>query len=187
MNKKLFLAAWLALASILPAKAQGVDPLNRLTALGYCQLSAASLVSVQPLANCVQASFTGVGSGTNLTISAVTGVIRIGATISGSGIPVGTTILSQTSGTTGFSGVYVTSAATTVNGATTTVGIPAGATYAALQASTAVVRFRDDGAGPTTSIGFPLNTAAPPMIYSGNLSALLFISTTGVLDVLFYR
>ena len=65
------------------------------------------------------ASFTGAGSGTNLTASAVTGVIEIGNVIAGSGIAPGTTILSQTSGTPGGAGVYVTSLSTTVAGATT--------------------------------------------------------------------
>lgn len=65
------------------------------------------------------ASFTGVGSGTNLTASAVTGVIEVGNIIAGSGIAPGTKILSQTSGTPGGAGVYVTSLSTTVNGATT--------------------------------------------------------------------
>lgn len=66
------------------------------------------------------ATFTGSGSGTNLTTSAVTGVIHIGATIAGTGVPVGTTIVSQTSGTTGAAGVYVTSGATTSSGASLT-------------------------------------------------------------------
>jgi hypothetical protein len=65
------------------------------------------------------ASFTGVGSGTNLTASAVTGVIGIGNTISGTGVPGGTTILSQTSGPIGGAGVYVTSGATTASGTIT--------------------------------------------------------------------
>lgn len=62
------------------------------------------------------ASFTGTGSGTNLTTTAVTGVIALGATLSGTGVTAGTTIVSQTSGTTGGAGVYVTSAATTSSG-----------------------------------------------------------------------
>jgi hypothetical protein len=60
-----------------------------------------------------QASFTGTGSGTNLTATAVTGTIYPGYLVSGTGVPVGTTIVSQTSGTTGGAGVYVTSASTT--------------------------------------------------------------------------
>lgn len=63
------------------------------------------------------ATFTGTGSGTNLTASAVTGTIHIGDVISGTGVPSGTTIASQTSGTTGGAGVYVTSGATTSSGA----------------------------------------------------------------------
>lgn len=63
------------------------------------------------------ATFTGTGSGTNLTASAVTGTIAVGETITGTGAPANTKILSQTSGTPGGAGVYVTSNATTSAGA----------------------------------------------------------------------
>jgi hypothetical protein len=66
------------------------------------------------------ATFTGTGSGTNMTASSVTGVIGIGNTITGTGVPGGTTIVSQTSGVTGGAGVYVTSASTTSSGAAIT-------------------------------------------------------------------
>ena len=66
------------------------------------------------------ATFTATGSGTNLTVSSVTGLISIGDEISGTGVTAGTTIVSQTSGTTGGAGVYVTSAATTSSAATVT-------------------------------------------------------------------
>jgi len=67
----------------------------------------------------VGASFTGSGSGTNLTTTGVTGVIAVGDTVIGTGIAGGTTILSQTSGTPGGAGVYVTSGATTASGTVT--------------------------------------------------------------------
>jgi hypothetical protein len=66
------------------------------------------------------ATFTGNGSGTNLTASAVTGTIHPGDNITGTGVPANTTIVSQTSGTTGGAGVYVTNNATTSSGATIT-------------------------------------------------------------------
>lgn len=68
------------------------------------------------------ATFTGTGSGTNLTASAVTGNIAIGDVISGTGVPAGTTIVSQTSGAPNGAGVYVTSVATTVSGGAVTCG-----------------------------------------------------------------
>ena len=62
-----------------------------------------------------EATFTGVGSGTNLTTSNVSGVIRLGSVlIPGSGIPGNTVIMSSSGG-----GVYVTNNATTVNGPVT--------------------------------------------------------------------
>ena len=68
---------------------------------------------------------TGTGAGTNLTISGTpSGVISVGATVAGTGIPAGTTILSQTSGTTGGAGVYVTSVATTASSAVLTITNP---------------------------------------------------------------
>lgn len=64
----------------------------------------------------VGATFTGTGSGTNLTASAVTGSIGIGDTVVGTGVPANTTIVSQTSGPAGGAGVYVTNNATTSSG-----------------------------------------------------------------------
>jgi hypothetical protein len=61
------------------------------------------------------ATGTGVGTGTSLAVSAVAGVIAINAKVAGAGVPAGTTIVSQQSGTTGGAGTYTTSAATTVS------------------------------------------------------------------------
>lgn len=69
------------------------------------------------------ASFTGTASGTNLTASAVTGLIGVGDVIAGTGVPGGTTIVSQTSGPAGGAGVYVTSGATTASAAAITANI----------------------------------------------------------------
>ena len=56
--------------------------------------------------------------GTNLTVTAVSaGAVPIGCMIAGTGITAGTTIVSQTSGTPGGAGVYVTSLATTATSA----------------------------------------------------------------------
>lgn len=66
------------------------------------------------------ASFTATGAGTDLTVTAVTGIISVGDTVSGTGVPADTTIVSQTSGTPGGAGVYVTSAATTASTAACT-------------------------------------------------------------------
>jgi hypothetical protein len=63
------------------------------------------------------AAFTGNASGANLTASAVTGTIAVGDIITGTGVPTNTAILSQTSGTPGGAGVYVTSLATTASSA----------------------------------------------------------------------
>ena len=76
--------------------------------------------SVATVTASVGASFTGSGSSTNLTVTAVTGLISVGDKITGTGVPANTTIVSQTSGTTGGAGVYVTSQATTASSASIT-------------------------------------------------------------------
>lgn len=63
---------------------------------------------------------TGSAVSTALTLTSLTGLVSIGDTVAGVGIPDGTTIVSQTSGTTGLAGVYVTSQATTASTATIT-------------------------------------------------------------------
>jgi hypothetical protein len=63
------------------------------------------------------ATGTGTSTGTtSLTMTAVTGTIMVGATVAGTGVPSGTTIVSQQSGTTGGDGIYITSVATTLAG-----------------------------------------------------------------------
>jgi Protein of unknown function (DUF3383) len=68
----------------------------------------------------IGATFTGSQSGTNLTTTAVTGLISVGDVIAGTGVASGTTIVSQTSGTPGGAGVYVTSLSGTASGASCT-------------------------------------------------------------------
>jgi hypothetical protein len=63
------------------------------------------------------ATFTGTGSGTNMTAASVIGVIEIGDILTGTGVPANTKIVSQTSGPVGGAGVYVTNNATTSAGA----------------------------------------------------------------------
>lgn len=57
---------------------------------------------------------------TELVVTAVTGLISIGDTVSGTGITAGTTIVSQISGTAGGAGTYGLSAANTCSAATVT-------------------------------------------------------------------
>src|SRR5882672_5951414 len=66
------------------------------------------------------ATFTGTQATTNLTTTAVTGLISVGDTIAGTGVAVGTKIVSQTSGTPGGAGVYVTDLSGTASSASCT-------------------------------------------------------------------
>jgi hypothetical protein len=68
----------------------------------------------------IGASFTGTQASTNLTTTAVTGLISVGDVVAGTGVTGGTTILSQTSGTPGGAGVYVTSVSGTASAAACT-------------------------------------------------------------------
>jgi hypothetical protein len=63
----------------------------------------------------VGATFTGTGTGTNLAVTSVTGMIQPGQLVIGTGVPANTTIVSGPPG--GGAGTYVTSNATTSSGA----------------------------------------------------------------------
>ena len=64
---------------------------------------------------------------TTLTVSAVAGGnITVNSRVIGAGVPTGTTIVSQTSGTPGCNGAYVTSVATTASSAALTFVPPQG-------------------------------------------------------------
>lgn len=190
LKTALLLSALAAFAWCSPVNAQTI-PGQGMVPLGNCQLSAAQLAASIGLSACVRGSFTGTGVGTNLTASAVTGIIKPGDLITGTGVPVGTTIVSQTSGPTGGAGVYVTSAATTSSGASlTSGGIPPNATMAYLVAETANVRYRDDGADPTAAIGSIVYFGAGgAVLYGGTLPAARFILLSGapLLNISFYR
>lgn len=70
------------------------------------------------------ATFTGTRNALNqITASAVTGQIGIGDVIAGTGIPTGTTITGQISGSSGGAGVYSTSVDTTASSAAVTCGV----------------------------------------------------------------
>lgn len=68
----------------------------------------------------IGSTFTATATGTSLAVTAVTGLISIGDTIAGTGVPTGTTIVAQVSGTTGGAGTYTTSVVTTATAATVT-------------------------------------------------------------------
>lgn len=70
------------------------------------------------------ATFTGTRNALNqITAASVTGTIGIGDVIAGTGVPTGTTITSQISGTPGGAGVYGTSVDTTASSAAITCGV----------------------------------------------------------------
>lgn len=76
--------------------------------------------TITPSQTVAAATFTGTGSGTTLTAASVTGTIYATDVLSGTGVPAGTTIVKQLTGTPGGAGTYQTSAATTSSGASLT-------------------------------------------------------------------
>lgn len=200
------IALAVTLTSAFPTKAQTIGGGVPVQPLWYCQLSATNLSSAVGLSSCTAASFTGTGSGTTLTASSVTGSIEVGQTVAGTGVPTGTKIVSQLTGSggcvpgspgcaAGGAGTYSTSVATTSNSASlTSGGIPSNANMVVLQAEVANVRYRDDGGAPTTAIGMFIigsatATTADRIAYMGTLTALQFIAASGspLLDATFYR
>lgn len=96
---------------------------------GNASLSAIATSLTAAFVEPTEASFTGsmgstfvaTGSGTSLTVASISaGYISAGDSITGTGVPASTKIVSQTSGTAGGAGVYVTNNATTSSGATIT-------------------------------------------------------------------
>lgn len=193
MLRRIYLSVALMLFS-LPALGQGTVPGQFLVPVGFCQIPAATLASAAKLttAACVGASFTA-SAGTDptqLVVTSVTGSIKIGQVVSGTGITAGTTVTGQVSGTTGAAGTYQLSASNTTSAASVTAGgIPAGATMAYLDAEVAGVRYRDDGGVPTATVGSLIATGNPGIFYTGTLSNIQFIAATGspLLNVSFYR
>lgn len=186
---KKFLVAPLALiAMALPLRAQ--NGLVQVAPLGFCQITALSSATKITPANCVRASFTGTGSGTNLTASSVTGIISRNDQLAGTGVPAGTFIVSQISGVVGGAGVYQTSNATTSNAASlTSGGVPINATSLSIVAETQAIRYRDDNQAPTATVGTPLAVGQLPQIYSGSLNNVQFIEQTASakIDLAFYK
>lgn len=187
------LALWAALfaGSLLPGPVRAqMQAGMSLASVGYCQIPTASLNSAADLSACVAASFTATCSGTTLTASSVTGDIGVGWKPTGTGIVAGTSIVQQLTGTPGGAGTYQTSVACTSSAASlTTVGPPVGANAMLMQTEAQNLRWRDDGAAPTIAVGMLLLTVQPPAMFTGQLSAIRFITVAagGILNVAFYR
>ena len=95
-------------------------PATRAIRTARCSLARCRPAEVQPV-RLARPSRPALGSpATELVVTAVTGLISIGDTVSGTGITAGTTILSQLSGTAGGAGTYILSAANTTSAATVT-------------------------------------------------------------------
>ena len=105
----------------------------------------------------------GVGgaSGTSLPVTGVSGKIQLGMTVTGTGIPAGTTIVAQTAGTTpGGAGTYKTSAATTA-AAAASVTFTAGPSLAFFPAFSPIVPPPVFGVGGGPPPTFPPPTPPP--------------------------
>jgi len=64
---------------------------------------------------------------------------------------------------------------------------PAGAAFALISISTAIVYYRDDGTAPTTSAGGGVPLPAGTLLeYMSRFDKIQFISATGLVDVSYY-
>lgn len=103
------------------------------------------------------ATFTCTGADTLLTLTGCTGLLSIGDNIVGTGIPADTIILSQTSGSTGGNGTYVTSKATTASGATAT-------SYGDVYKATSVTGLISVGETISGGAGFPVGATVATQV-----------------------
>jgi hypothetical protein len=90
----------------------------------------------------------------------------------------------------GYCQITSLASATPLKTANCAVGsVPAGATMVAIRVEGAAIRYRDDVAAPTATVGQPMLTSDPPILHTGRLGSLQFIqqSSSATLDVLFYR
>ena len=103
--------------------------------IGNIKVNANNITNVVPNAvttfnsTTASATFTGSISGTTLTVTGVTGTITDGMTLSGTGIVVGTHIVSQLTGTTGGAGTYEVSDVQTLTPAVAMTGSINGYVY----------------------------------------------------------
>jgi hypothetical protein len=103
------------LLAIVQAQAETIA--DQALAIGRYQ---AILNAAQAATGTAVATGVGTASGTpatTLAVTVVSGSIVVGATVSGAGVPAGTTVLAQQSGTTGGAGSYTTSQPTTASAA----------------------------------------------------------------------
>ncbi len=72
--------------------------------------------------------------------------------------------------------------------ASASLTVPVGTTYAVIVCETNAIRWRDDGAVPTASVGMPLSTGVY-LSYDGNFAKFVYIPQTGtaVLNISYYN
>lgn len=147
----------------------------------------------------IGATFTGTQSGTNLTTTSVTGLISVGDTIAGTGVASGTKIVSQTSGTPGGAGVYVTSLSGTASSASCTASsnvldvtntasgtIAIGQTVTGAGVTPAIITALGTGTGANGTYvisGSPQQIASESMTLEGTPVAVSFDSVSGAFTI----
>ena len=198
MMRTLFAAAALLCTTITALAQSNVGQIP----LGFCSVSSMSAAKALTPANCPLATFTGTGSGNQVTASAVTGLISAGDNITGTGVPAGTIIAGQitplfSGEVTGGAGRYTTNNAVTSVAQTITAGPGATVNYAVFCAYTQGIDYRDDSVAPTGTPGtggqgiasgncIPYNANSTLFPFPGNLQ---FIQQTGgaILGASFYK
>lgn len=148
----------------------------------------------------IGATFTGSQSGINLTTTSTVGLISVGDTISGTGVASGTKIVSQTSGSTGGNGVYVTSLSGTASTASCVAssnvlnitniasGVPGAGQYivgAGVTSATIASQATGGAGGVGTYVlgGLPQQVASESMTTQGTPVTVTYDSTSGAFVV----
>lgn len=147
----------------------------------------------------IGATFTGSQSGTNLTTTSTAGLISVGDTIAGTGVANGTKIMSQTSGSPGGNGVYVTSLSGTASTASCTASsnvldvtvasgsaIAIGQTVVGAGVTSEPITALGTGTGGTGTYvisGAPQQVASESMTTTGTPVAVTYDSVLGAFSI----
>lgn len=158
------------------------------TYLGYQQISGLSAVTALTLPTGAQAAS---GSSCNLSGNlltvggTITGAFAQGLVVTGTGIPVNTTIIAQASP----NQWWLSNPCSTENGVPVAASMDAGANVAVITVEGAGVRYLPGGGVPTSSVGVPVSSGSQLIYDAGDLAGLRFIQTAvgAILNVLYYR
>lgn len=141
--------------------------------VGFCYLATLTPATAVTAATCVSATFNATATTTSLALTStttVTGVLLPGMGVAGTGIPTGTTLLAQVSGTPGGAGTYTMSAPTTGT-STTATSTSVSASTGVIQATNTFVAGQVVTFGSSGTLPAAYTVGTPYYVLAANLSA----------------